>query len=248
MTDPDPTMDSYNIVRSAILDGQLPPGQIYSQAELSEVLGVGRTPLREAVRRLQSEALLEQSPRRRLRIAPLTLDDLGQLYSMRVVLESLAVRLTVPHLTDAELDDARKALDEHIDACTRQDLSNSREPHRQFHRLLYARCGERMLPQVDSLWDQAQRYRRMYVQGATDEIALLQLAMNDHEEIYAAAVERDAVACSELVARHLTRTALTVFARLADPGAANQVTVAHDFVCFGGSVKGELQSPVRSRR
>lgn len=247
MADPDPTVDSYNIVRSAILNGQLPPGKIYSQSELSELLGVGRTPLREAVRRLQSEALLELSPRRRLRIAPLTLEDLGQLYSMRIVLESLAVRLTVPHLTDAELGEARQALDEHIDACTRQDLTNSREPHRRFHRLLYARCGTRMLPQVDSLWDQAQRYRRMYVQGATDEIALLQLAMNDHEEIYAAAVERDATACSEQVARHLTRTAMTVFARLDGPVEGDQVTVAHDLVRFG-SRKDEPQRPVRSRR
>jgi DNA-binding GntR family transcriptional regulator len=225
--------DSYSVARAAILDGTLPPGKIMSLSELSEVLGIGRTPLREAVRRLQSEALLEATPRRRIRIAPLTAEDLAELYTMRVALESLAVRLTVPLLTDDEIAAARTALDEHLEACARQDLAEARTPHRHFHRALYARCGVRMLAQVESLWDQAERYRRMYVQGGTDELALLQLAAADHEEIFEAASRRDAVLCSELVARHLTRTALTIFARLEDTAGPERIRVALDLVRFG---------------
>lgn len=228
-----PTVDAYGTVRAAILNGDLPPGQVYSQAKLSELLGIGRTPLREAVRRLQSEGLLDINPRRRLRIAPLSPVDLGELYSIRIMLETLAVRLTVPQLTDEDLASARDALDRHVDACSARELAAARGPHREFHQILYSRCGDRLLAQVTSLWDQAQRYRQMYVRGASDEIALLQLAESDHEAILAAAVARDEVECADLVVRHLTRTALTTFARLDDDESADQVRVAQQLVLSG---------------
>jgi DNA-binding GntR family transcriptional regulator len=236
MTTADSTPDPHEIVRDAILNGELPPGQVYSQSDLSDLLGVGRTPLREAVRRLQSEGLLDVSPRRRLRIAPLTLEDLSQLYSMRIMLETLAVRLTVPHLTATDLAEARRALDEHIDACDRQDLDLAREPHRRFHHLLYSRSGDRLLGQVTNLWDQAQRYRRLYVTGASDEIALLHLAAADHEAIFDAASKGDAARCAELVARHLSRTALTIFAQLDDEEGASVIRIAQDIARNGANV------------
>src|SRR3984885_6529486 len=70
------TEDVYERVRNAILDGQLAPGAVMSQVALAQDLGISRTPLREALRMLQSEGLVEGEPNRRVRVAPMTASDL----------------------------------------------------------------------------------------------------------------------------------------------------------------------------
>ena len=97
------TEDVYERVRNAILDGQLAPGAVMSQVALAEELGISRTPLREALRMLQSEGLVEGEPNRRVRVAPMTASDLEELYVMRVTLEAEALRLSVPRMTSEDL-------------------------------------------------------------------------------------------------------------------------------------------------
>ena len=76
--------------------GSSPPGAVMSQVALAEELGISRTPLREALRMLQSEGLVEGEPNRRVRVAPMTRTDLEELCVMRVTLEAEAIRLSVP--------------------------------------------------------------------------------------------------------------------------------------------------------
>jgi DNA-binding GntR family transcriptional regulator len=97
------TQHAYDELRRKILQGELAPGATFSQVQLSTQLGVSRTPLREAVRLLQMEGLLRTDPRRRVRVSPLSTEDFEDLYAIRIALESLAVRLTVPQLSEAEL-------------------------------------------------------------------------------------------------------------------------------------------------
>src|ERR1700735_2814313 len=89
----------YDRIRTAILHGELAPGSVMSQVVLADELGVSRTPLREALRILQSEGLVEAEPTRRVRVAPLTAKDLEQLCVMRIALESTALRISIPRLT-----------------------------------------------------------------------------------------------------------------------------------------------------
>ena len=97
------TQHAYEELRRQILQGELAPGATFSQVQLSDQLGVSRTPLREAVRLLQMEGLLRAEPRRRVRVSPLSTEDFEDLYAIRIALESLAVRLTVPQLDQTEL-------------------------------------------------------------------------------------------------------------------------------------------------
>jgi DNA-binding GntR family transcriptional regulator len=208
----DSTAHAYREVRRAILDGGLPPGSVFSQVQLAARLGISRTPLREALRLLQNEGLVRAEVRRRFRVASLDLGDLEQLYAMRVGLEPLAVRATVPLLGDAELADMRRALEEGADALARGEAAALRPPHRRFHLGLVAHAGARLFNTVSELWDHAERYRLMYHQTAQDEMAVYTLAQSEHRAILTAAESHDGECAGGLLAQHLARTALTIFA------------------------------------
>ena len=94
----------HGALREAILEGGLEQGTILSQVQLAERYGVSRTPLREALRLLQGEGLIDALPNRRVQVASFSVDDLEQIYAMRITLESLAVRLSVAQF---DADDLR---------------------------------------------------------------------------------------------------------------------------------------------
>src|SRR5207248_8542503 len=100
----DSTEIAYLQLRRAIVRCDIPSGVQLSQRELSQLTGVGRTPLREALRMLQREGLVEAEPNHRVCVAGFSFPDLEQLYALRISLEALAIRLTVPYLQTAELD------------------------------------------------------------------------------------------------------------------------------------------------
>jgi DNA-binding GntR family transcriptional regulator len=218
--------DAHERLRRAILDGELEPGRAYSQGEVSELLGIGRTPLREAVRRVQAEQLLTAEPNRRLQVAALDPGDLAELYAMRMMLEPLGVRLTVPRLGEGDIAAIARTLEAHVEACERASLEEARDLHREFHLALFSRCGERLFGEISDLWDHAQRYRRLYLRERADEIGLLHLARRDHEAILAAAEAGDARGCAILSARHLSHVALTLFAHIDAPEEPTEVRVA----------------------
>ena len=202
------TRHAYEQLRSKILLGELEPGATFSQVQLASQLGVSRTPLREAVRLLQTEGLLDSEPNRRVRVSPLTTDDFEDLYAMRIALDSLAVRLTVPRLSDAELAAIRLSYLEAVAAAAQGDAAGYREPHRRFHFGLFAHAGARLVREVEDLWDHAERYRLLHFQYSGDPALLVRMGQRDHAAILEAAESRDAALAARRMAEHLARTAL----------------------------------------
>jgi DNA-binding GntR family transcriptional regulator len=150
---------------------------------------------------------------------------LEQIYAMRIALEPLGVRITVPQLNSEQLGQLQTALDDLAVAVDRRQPSEMREPHRRFHFGLVALAGTRLLRSIADLWDHAERYRRLYLAEGPDHLAMYALAHREHAEILAAATDRDGVACGQLVADHLARTALSVLARShgrREPSAVNE--------------------------
>jgi DNA-binding GntR family transcriptional regulator len=224
-------------LREAILRGDLRAGAVLSQLRLAEDFGVSRGPVREALRLLQREGLVEAELNRRVRIADVSVADLEELYAMRIVNEALAVRASVPRLTGRQLTELHSALEE-MDAVAGADVHAWEQPHRRFHRGLVAHGGDRLVRLVEQLSDHAERYRRVYI--ARDPRAW-SVGAAEHRAIYEAAERRDADGASEATVQHLARTALTVLANVAPE---------HDPSLVRGAMRASLppDPPVKSQR
>jgi len=198
-------------LRTAILRGEFDPTVPLSQVKLAARLGISRTPLREALRMLQREGLIDSEPNRRVRVAELSLADLEQLYASRVLLEALAVRLTVPAYTQADLAELKAALTE-MTELTGRDIDQWEAAHQRYHALLRKYAGQRIGLLARNLSDHTGRYRRVYMA----EPRAWSAAAQEHAAIVDACVSGSITAASTLLARHLARTALTLIA-LFDP-------------------------------
>jgi GntR family transcriptional regulator, rspAB operon transcriptional repressor len=151
--------DVHERLRTAILRGEIEAGATISQGLLASEFGVGRTPLREALRMLQREGLVISEPNRQVRIARLSAADAEELHVMRIALETVAVRITVPALRSrdlAELEGYLAQMDHYRKA---DDEAGFRTPHRAFHHLLIAGSGRRVSEQIGELADHSERYR-----------------------------------------------------------------------------------------
>ncbi len=206
------TEDAYERVRNAILDGGLAPGAVMSQVALAEELGISRTPLREALRMLQGEGLVEAEPNRRVRVAPMTPTDLEQLCVMRVTLEAEALRLSVPRMTPEDLAGLEGHMAEMAHYAGVKDYRRWVVPHSQFHRALTAPAGQRVNDLLGQLFDHSERYRRLHIGHGPSAWATA-----SHREILDACKEQNSDLSAGLLASHLARTGFEVI-HLLDPG------------------------------
>jgi len=206
------TEDVYERVRAAILDGDLASGAVMSQVALAEELGVSRTPLREALRMLQSEGLVEGEPNRRVRVALMTAEDLEELCVMRVTLEAEALRLSVPEMTSEDIARLEGHMAEMAHYAAEKDYRRWNIPHHTFHRTLTQHAGERVNFVLGQMFDHAERYRRLHIGQGPSAWATPQ-----HRDILDACKAHDRDRAAALLAGHLARTGLEV-SELLDPG------------------------------
>jgi DNA-binding GntR family transcriptional regulator len=206
---------AYERVRQLILLGQLEPGAWVSQVQMAAELKLSRTPLREALRRLESEGLVQLDFNRMVRVAPLSVEDLESLYALRLVGEPLAVRLTIPELSESELAEIADSLAETNAAADRGDETTLLEAHRRFHFGLISHAPGRLKNHVEGLWDHAVRYVRVYHPVPSYRMSLVLMGRPEHDRILAAATSRQSALAARLTADHLARTALTVVATVA---------------------------------
>lgn len=201
--------DVYQFVRKQILNGELEPGLRISSVKLAEALGVSRTPLREALRLLERDGLVSGERNRMLHVADVSLDDLDELYALRIVNESAAVVQTVPRMKPADIDGLAGLVDEMAGYAQRRDMRGWRERHREFHRAMCAGAGPRSARLIEDLRDHSDRYIRFY---GSHEPAAWAAGVTGHERIVDACRQGDAHGAAALLARHLAHTALSIFA------------------------------------
>ena len=213
-------------LRESILMGDFDPAVPISQVQLAKRLGVSRTPLREALRMLQREGLIDSEPNRRVRVAALSLADLEQLYATRLVVESLAIQLSVPSFAERDFEAMQACLDEMDVLAAQRDAGRWERPHQRYHGLLRAHAGARLQRMANELSDHGLRYRRVYL----TEPGAWSSAAEDHVGIFEACKTGNAQLASDRLARHVARTALTVIASVAPEHDPAPVRMALRFV------------------
>ena len=199
---------AYEKVRSAILRTELAPGSVVSQVKLAKSLGVSRTPLREALRLLQREGLVEAQHNQRVKIAGMSFHDMEELYALRIATEALALRCSVPRLTNDDFGALHKLIREMDVMMERSDVDGWEVPHREFHRLLVYRAGPRSERLTRELSDHAERYRRAFIKQGVHGWAT---SAQEHKAILQACEKSDVNGAVEGLARHLARTSLAIF-------------------------------------
>ncbi len=190
----------YQHLRAEILGGGLAPGTELSEVALAKELGVSRGPIREAMGRLAAEGLVNVRPRRGAVVRAPTLEELVDAYQVREVLESLAVRLAVPRLTEEDLRELGRLVDEMDMSAREDDLGRFFEANVSFHERFCEMSGNRKLRQVHlALMGEVRGFqdRSLEIRGnPTDSVA-------EHRAILSAAVHGDAQLAADLAGVHV---------------------------------------------
>jgi DNA-binding GntR family transcriptional regulator len=150
-------------LRAAILDGELRPGQRVSQEAWAERAEVSLIPLREALRALAGEGLVTYRPRRGYAVTELDLAELEEVYRLRRLLETDALRRGVPKATPTDVAALEAAADACRGAAASDDVAGQLAANRRFHDRLHALAGSRPEARlIDLLWDSTEAYRALY--------------------------------------------------------------------------------------
>jgi DNA-binding GntR family transcriptional regulator len=154
-------------LREAIIMGELQAGTPLRLDELARSLGMSISPIREAVRQLEALGLAKHVPHQGARVVAFDIDDLRDLFEVRLALESLAVRRAAARVTPDEVEAARQHLDDLDAARSGQDVLGAMRAHTDFHFTLYDACGAPWLLQmIRPAWDRTERFRPALFTGA----------------------------------------------------------------------------------
>lgn len=192
----------YRETRWRILTGALPPGTPVNQAELAAEFQMSPTPVREALRRLESEGLVVFVAHTMVTVSPLDLKELDDLYAIRVDLDSLAGRLAATNRTEEDIAKLKELLEPGDGIETRGRLGRNRE----FHRAVFSASGNQQLTRLlDQLWDRTERYRIVLVAKEMDGSSRYERSHSDdeHRAIAAAVFDGNAERVATLLRAHV---------------------------------------------
>ena len=206
-------------LRSAILDGRLPCGTALRQQDLADLFGVSRMPVREALRQLEAQELLSVTTHKGAVVAPLIQGDATETYELRILLESEAMRQSIPLLTSADHALAAGYIEE---LETQHDYSEIGRLNRLFHMALYSKApNKRLLRLVEDGLNEEERFLRFNLEA----MGLGKLSQEDHRAMLQAVIERDVELSVKLLTQHLNRGVDVITRFLASPAGQNRKAV-----------------------
>jgi DNA-binding GntR family transcriptional regulator len=192
---------AYDRLRNWILDGTLAPEEPLRDEALAEALGMSRTPVREALQRLEDEGLVITTPTRRSFVSPLSLQQARDIYPMTAALEALALRLALPRVGVADLDAMRAANTRLAEALRAEDAGAALEADLALHGIFIERSGNaELVHMLSDLKCKVRRIERAFW-GAADRTA----SVHDHNELIAALAARDLARAEAVLARNWDR-------------------------------------------
>jgi DNA-binding GntR family transcriptional regulator len=186
-------------LRSAILDGRIPCGTALRQQDLADLFGVSRMPVREALRQLEAQALLNVVAHKGAVVAALVQGDAAETYELRILLESEALRRSIPLLEAADFELAARYIDE---LETEHNYTEIGRLNRLFHMTLYNKApNRRLLRLVEDGLNEEERFLRFNLEA----MGLGKLSQEDHRDLLRAVEDRDTERAVKLLEHHLNR-------------------------------------------
>ena len=203
--------DIYLAIRDRIVGGEYQPGVRLSQQQLAEELRVSRTPLREALQKLEMEGLVIGQANRGMEVAPVALSDVENSYALRLMVEPVTVAAIVARVTESDVDAMAAALAEMERPTT--STREFQEAHWRFHRALLVRYPEPFADLIRTLHTRIYRHQRVYF---SRQVALADFTQLDRVFLDALR-DHDGARAKQLLEFHLLDAALGLV-RDVDPG------------------------------
>lgn len=190
----------FNTLRQAILRGELKPGERLMEIQLANKLGVSRTPIREAIRKLELEGLVHMVPRKGAEVADISEKSLRDVLEVRKALEELAVTLTCGKITKAQIADLKSAAEEFRKTLKSGDITQIAEADVAFHDIIYmATDNQKLIQLLNNLREQMYRYRIEYLKRPEVYPKLLA----EHEEIIRHIENKEKEDAARIVCKHI---------------------------------------------
>ena len=182
-----------------ILSGTYERGEILTELKLSEQLGVSRTPIREALRRLEQEHIIEPTSKG-ARVIGITRDDISDICEIRLRLEGLAARWAAERADEAGIQALKETLELQEFYTQKQDPESIKNADSRFHQTIYSLCGSHsMQDTLDPLHRKLVKYRRVSVSKSSRA----QLSFKEHQAIYEAIAAHDGEKAEKLTIQHV---------------------------------------------
>ena len=197
----------YETLREAIRNGSLTPGERLMEIQLAEELGVSRTPVREAIRKLELERFVVMLPRRGTYVANLSLKDINEVFEIRAALDGLAAGLAAERITEEELEQMERLLVEIADDIEQHNNQKIVESDEAFHDILYrASRNERLVGIICNLREQFTRFRSVSINYP----GRLQNTLEEHRQLVEAIAQRNPEAAQQKAREHIENAEQTL--------------------------------------
>ena len=190
----------FNTLRRAIITGEFAPGERLMEISLANRLGVSRTPVREAIRKLELEGLVIMIPRKGAQVAKITEISLRDVIEIRCVLEEFAASLACERITEEGKEKLKEAHRQFVEAAQTNDIIDIVEKDEQFHDAIFqATCNDRLITIINNLREQFYRYRMEYVKDIEQHSVLV----TEHEQLLHAIFNQDSETAKQIMRTHL---------------------------------------------
>lgn len=197
----------FNTLRQAILKGELEPGERLMEIQLAERLGVSRTPIREAIRKLELEGLVLMIPRKGAEVAKISARSLRDVLEVRRALEELAIELACQRMSEEDVGNLQKAQEDFKKAIAEGGAMKIAETDEHYHDVIYEGTqNAKLIQMLNNLREQMYRYRLEYIKDE-DKRKILVL---EHEKILKTVRERKVAEAKEAVREHIDNQEITV--------------------------------------
>lgn len=207
--------DVFEYLKNAIIDQTIEPGSRLVESKLAEMLGISRTPLREALHKLEREEWIEKTPSGGFQVVNLTRHDIEETFGIRSVLEAYAARLAAENYQEKDLIPLEKKMVEYQKCLEKKSNDKLQKINTEFHDLLYALSrNPKLVKMINQLRAQISRFRQIILKQ--DEYAIE--SNEDHFKMLDAIKKRDGDAVEKLVREHILKGKNAVLNQWVDKG------------------------------